>query len=103
MLVLRGSSSFSPARLQKRLARIGARNPGVRELTAHFVHLVDLASEPSPREQEVLVTYCATARANKRPLVSLSRVRRKASTSSHDWARFRLGPQKPPTSPSCAG
>ena len=30
MLVLRGSPSFSPARLQKRLARISAHNPGVR-------------------------------------------------------------------------
>ncbi|MFT3927940.1 MAG: phosphoribosylformylglycinamidine synthase [Myxococcales bacterium] len=54
MLVLQGSPAFSPARLQKRLTRIQAQNPGISGLSAHFVHLVEVAGELDARERDVL-------------------------------------------------
>jgi phosphoribosylformylglycinamidine synthase len=48
MLTLRGSPALSPARLEKRLRAIRTGNPGVTDLGAEFVHLVDVAAELTP-------------------------------------------------------
>ena len=49
-----GASSFTPARLAKRLARIQAANPQVTALAAEFVHFVELTSPLSEADQLVL-------------------------------------------------
>ena len=41
MLEIPGTPAFTAARLEKRLAVVRARNPGVRELAASFAHFVD--------------------------------------------------------------
>jgi len=75
MLTLAGSPAFSSGRLEKRLARVRADNPGVLELTADWMHFVDVREELSAVEQrtlETLLTY--GPRAIKRPLSGLVRV-----------------------------
>jgi phosphoribosylformylglycinamidine synthase len=54
MLEIAGASAFTPARLQKRLAAVRARNPGVTNLTATFAHFVDVDGSPSDVERQVL-------------------------------------------------
>src|SRR5450432_3118467 len=45
MLEIVGASAFTPARLEKRLTAVRARNPGVPRLVATFTHFVDLEGE----------------------------------------------------------
>src|SRR5450432_4139110 len=45
MLEIAGASAFTPARLEKRLAAVRARNPGVTRLVATFTHFVDVEGE----------------------------------------------------------
>src|SRR5262245_13242071 len=54
MLQIRGAPAFTPARLDKRLAAVRARNPGVSALDAVLVHFVDLAAPLAPTERQVL-------------------------------------------------
>jgi phosphoribosylformylglycinamidine synthase len=54
MLVLEGSAALSPARIQKRLARIRAHNPRVTDLSAVYLHFVHAARALEPHETEVL-------------------------------------------------
>jgi phosphoribosylformylglycinamidine synthase len=54
MIQIPGGDALTPARLQKRLALVRRRNPGVRALTASFVHFVDVESALSAEEQRVL-------------------------------------------------
>jgi phosphoribosylformylglycinamidine synthase len=44
MITIAGSPAFSPARLEKRLRAVAARNPRVIDLYAEFVHFVDVAA-----------------------------------------------------------
>ena len=54
MLVLRGAPAFTPARLAKRLGKLQATNPAVRELGAEFVHFADVAGSLADGEARVL-------------------------------------------------
>ena len=55
LLVLEGSSAFSRARLERRLAQAKAASPGVAAASARFVHVVAVEGEAlTPREREVL-------------------------------------------------
>jgi phosphoribosylformylglycinamidine synthase len=54
MLVLPGAPSFTPARLAKRLAKIQAGNPTIRELNAEFVHFAEVTLPLSDDELRVL-------------------------------------------------
>ena len=54
MLTVPGGNAFSSARLQKRLAVVRRSNPGVRALTASFVHFVDVDGKLGPAETEVV-------------------------------------------------
>jgi phosphoribosylformylglycinamidine synthase len=54
MLQIPGSPAFSAARLAKRLARVRAQNPGVRDLAAHLVHFVDSAAPLAADERRTL-------------------------------------------------
>jgi len=54
MLEIAGASAFTPARLQKRLAAVRVRNPGVTNLTATFAHFVDVDGALSDGERQVL-------------------------------------------------
>src|SRR5579872_4285280 len=54
MYELFGAPAFTPARLEKRLRAIAARNPGVRDLAATFVHFVDAATAPTAGERATL-------------------------------------------------
>jgi phosphoribosylformylglycinamidine synthase len=49
-----GAPAFTPARLAKRLKKIQAQNPGVREIASEFVHVVDLDQSLTDDEQHVL-------------------------------------------------
>jgi len=55
MIEIGGAPAFTPARLEKRLAAIRARNPGVRALAAEFVHFVDTDGELDAEARAVLV------------------------------------------------
>ncbi|MFO0722696.1 MAG: phosphoribosylformylglycinamidine synthase [Myxococcota bacterium] len=46
--------AFSPARIQKRLERLRAIQPGVSGLSASYVHFVDVETPLSPAESEIL-------------------------------------------------
>lgn len=54
ILVLRGAPAFTPARLAKRLKKIQAHNPAVREIASEFVHLVDLDQALTDDERRTL-------------------------------------------------
>jgi phosphoribosylformylglycinamidine synthase len=54
MLVLRGAPAFTPARLAKRLLKIQAKNPSIRDATAEFVHFAEIAEPLSSDERGVL-------------------------------------------------
>ncbi|HEU4407276.1 MAG TPA: phosphoribosylformylglycinamidine synthase [Polyangiaceae bacterium] len=54
MLVLPGAPAFTPARLDARLARVRASNPGVAAASASFVHFVDLEGELGGEGRRVL-------------------------------------------------
>ncbi len=54
MLVLRGAPAFTPARLAKRLGKIQARNPSLRDAVAEFVHFADIAEPLAEGETRVL-------------------------------------------------
>ena len=45
MIEIAGASAFTPARLEKRLTAVRARNPGVPRLVATFAHFVDVDGE----------------------------------------------------------
>jgi phosphoribosylformylglycinamidine synthase len=53
MLILGGSNAFTPARLQKRLAIVRAKNPSVNALAARFVHFADVSK--LTREQRTVL------------------------------------------------
>ncbi len=42
MVIIPGPPAFSPARLEKRLARLRQRHPGLTDATADFVHVLDV-------------------------------------------------------------
>src|SRR5205085_227171 len=42
MVIIPGPPAFSPARLDKRLARLRQRHPGLTAATADFVHVLDV-------------------------------------------------------------
>jgi phosphoribosylformylglycinamidine synthase len=54
MIEIAGAAAFTPARLQKRLAAVCVRNPGVTGLRAHFAHFVDVDGELSADDRRVL-------------------------------------------------
>jgi len=54
MLPLPGPRAFSDAALEKKLARIRVRNPGVTGLSAHFTHFAELSAVPSGEQQALL-------------------------------------------------
>jgi len=54
MLPLPGPRAFSDAALEKKLARIRVRNPGVTGLCAQFMHFAELSASPSGDEQALL-------------------------------------------------
>jgi phosphoribosylformylglycinamidine synthase len=54
MLILSGSPAFTPARLERKLARLQQVAPGVTALAARFVHFVDLAAPLSDDGTRVL-------------------------------------------------
>jgi phosphoribosylformylglycinamidine synthase len=60
MLELAGAPALTPARLEKRLASIRLRNPGVREIYAELVHFVDVdgrLDQAARATLEVLLRY----------------------------------------------
>ncbi len=54
MLQLPGPAALSAFRIAKLLERLRARAPGIAELSARFVHFIDLAQPLSAREQGIL-------------------------------------------------
>jgi phosphoribosylformylglycinamidine synthase len=54
MLEIAGASAFTPTRLEKRLAAVRVRNPGVTELRASFAHFVDVDGALPDDERRVL-------------------------------------------------
>jgi phosphoribosylformylglycinamidine synthase len=54
MLEIAGAPAFTPARSQKRLTAVRARNPGVTGLSATFAHFVDVGGALGPEERRVL-------------------------------------------------
>jgi phosphoribosylformylglycinamidine synthase len=54
MLEISGTPAFTAARLEKRLAAVRARNPGVRELAAAFAHFVDTDGPLTPHARDLL-------------------------------------------------
>jgi phosphoribosylformylglycinamidine synthase len=56
MLEIPGAPAFTAARLEKRLAAVRARNPGVQALSASFVHFVDVDTDgPLPAPARALL------------------------------------------------
>ncbi|MCB9611988.1 MAG: phosphoribosylformylglycinamidine synthase [Sandaracinus sp.] len=69
MLVLPGSAAFSPARLEALLTRLREHAPGLRGVSARYVHFVDVATPPNSDEQrvlEALLTYGPKADTKER-------------------------------------
>ncbi|MCA9614146.1 MAG: phosphoribosylformylglycinamidine synthase, partial [Myxococcales bacterium] len=69
MLVLPGSAAFSPARLEALLTRLREHAPGLRGVSARYVHFVDLATPPSADDRrvlEALLTYGPKADTTER-------------------------------------
>ena len=54
MLALPGSGALSPFRRKQLLERLKAREPGVREVGAHFLHLVSIDPQPEGAELDRL-------------------------------------------------
>ncbi|HSZ81578.1 MAG TPA: phosphoribosylformylglycinamidine synthase [Polyangia bacterium] len=54
MLEISGAAVFTPARLEKRLALVRMRNPGVTGLTATFAHFIDVDGALGDGERQVL-------------------------------------------------
>jgi phosphoribosylformylglycinamidine synthase len=54
MFELRPSFAFSPARLEKRLRTVQDRNPRVTDLSADFVHYVDVSEAPTAADLSAL-------------------------------------------------
>jgi phosphoribosylformylglycinamidine synthase len=54
MIEIAGARAFTPARLEKRLAAVRARNPGVTGLDAAFAHFVDVDGALPAAERGVL-------------------------------------------------
>jgi phosphoribosylformylglycinamidine synthase len=54
MLVLPGAPAFTPARLEARVSRLHASNPGVEAASASYVHFVDLEGELDDEGRGVL-------------------------------------------------
>ena len=60
MVIIPGPPAFSPARLEKRLARLRQRHPGLTDATADFVHVLDVEralTEPELATLTQLLTY----------------------------------------------
>jgi len=57
MLILHGARALTPARLEKRLVKVRAANPGVTELYAEHVHFVDAEGQVDERVLRRLLTY----------------------------------------------
>ena len=55
MLQLLGANAFSPFRLQKRAEQIRRTVASVTDLTAHFVHFVELEQELTTNQHELLL------------------------------------------------
>jgi phosphoribosylformylglycinamidine synthase len=54
MIEIAGAPAFTPARLEKRLAGVRTRNPGVTGLSASFAHFVDVDGALLPEDRQVL-------------------------------------------------
>jgi phosphoribosylformylglycinamidine synthase len=54
MIEIAGAPAFTPARLEKRLAGVRARNPGVTGISASFAHFVDVEGALLPEDRRVL-------------------------------------------------
>jgi phosphoribosylformylglycinamidine synthase len=54
MIEIAGAPAFTPARLEKRLAGVRVRNPGVTGLSASFAHFVDVDGALLPDDRAVL-------------------------------------------------
>jgi phosphoribosylformylglycinamidine synthase len=77
MLEIAGASAFTPARLQKRLAAVRVRNPGVTVLSATFAHFVDADGALADTEREVLgrlLTYGPRATPGGAPTAAARRL-----------------------------
>jgi phosphoribosylformylglycinamidine synthase len=60
MIELAGAPTFTPARLEKRLAAVRARNPAITGLSARFVHFVDTAAPLDGDARAVLESLLGT-------------------------------------------
>ena len=70
MIEILGAPAFTPARLDKRLARLRVRNPDITSLTANHVHLVDTSAPLEPGDRQVLdrlLTYGPRAEPPRTP------------------------------------
>src|SRR5262249_12387868 len=77
MLEIAGAPAFTPARLQKRLAAMRVRNPGVTNLTATFAHFVGVDSALAGGGGQVLgrlLTYGPRATADGAPAAAARRL-----------------------------
>ncbi len=54
MVIIPGPPAFSPARLDKRLARLRQRHPGLTDATADFVHILDVERALTDAEHATL-------------------------------------------------
>jgi phosphoribosylformylglycinamidine synthase len=76
MIEILGAPAFTPARLDKRLARLRVRNPDITSLTANHVHLVDTSAPLDPGERQVLdrlLTYGPRAEPPRTPADATTR------------------------------
>jgi phosphoribosylformylglycinamidine synthase len=55
MIVIPGKAALSPSRLEKRLTKVRASNPGVSALSARFVHFVDVGAAELSDDERVLL------------------------------------------------
>ncbi|HEX4403836.1 MAG TPA: phosphoribosylformylglycinamidine synthase [Polyangia bacterium] len=77
MLEIAGAAVFTPARLEKRLTLVRARNPSVTGLTATFTHFVDVDGALTDDERQVLgrlLRYGPRAASGAKPDASARRV-----------------------------
>ena len=76
MIEILGAPAFTPARLDKRLARLRVRNPDITSLTANHVHLVDTSAPLEPGDRQVLdrlLTYGPRAEPPRTPAGATTR------------------------------
>ncbi|MEM6785952.1 MAG: phosphoribosylformylglycinamidine synthase [Myxococcota bacterium] len=87
MLVLFGGAALTPARARRLLSRLQASNPEVSGLSAHHVHLVDVAADLSVAERMTLEALLAYGFD---PGLTVPAV-----TGARRWVVPRLGTQSP--------